>query len=98
MSSRQPFTEDLIVTFVRIGADSNVPELRVPAGTAEAVREQIHAFVAERLGISRFTIQLWPDHGFIDLGTHSAGSFTIRPASAAPSESDGKPPVSGSGG
>lgn len=68
----------IIVTFVRIGQDRNIPELVLPAMSRGQLKETIHNFVSDRLDTSSFTIQLTGDFGFIDLGTHSGGSFLLR--------------------
>lgn len=77
-----PHHGDVVVTFVRIGHDRNIPVLEIPAAPMEIVKKTIHAFVAEHLQSEQFTVQLWNQAGFIDLGTHSAGAFTIYAADA----------------
>lgn len=82
MPVKDPYPEDLVISFVRIGQSQTIPDLDVPAGRPDHVCDVIHRFVAEHLGRDTFTIQLWGEGGFIDMGTHSAGAFRIRTAGA----------------
>lgn len=90
-------TEDLIVTFARIGSDTAVPPLVVRGAPPDEVRQEIHRFVSHRLSGPGFTIQLWEEHGFIDVGTHSAGAFTLRPLSEEPGVLSEQTGVAGEG-
>lgn len=67
----------ITVRLERIGGDRQIPDLAIGPGNLTLVREQIHSFAAKRLGTTAFTVQLWDDHGFLDLATHSAGAFRI---------------------
>lgn len=79
MAALQHEPDEFIITFARIGNNTDVPTLTLPLGPVEEVRRRIHEYVAARLGFSDFSIVLWREHGFIDLGTHSAGAFRIQP-------------------
>lgn len=78
MNHQDRHAGSLLVSFTHIGSDWNVPDLRVPSSGPLAARSRIHEFVAGRMDASRFTIQLLDDGGFIDLGTHNGGCFTLQ--------------------
>lgn len=74
------------INFDRIGRQRNIDPLTVDADNADDLAAKVYRFARPRLASRDVEVfcDLATGHGWITVGFHNGGSFTIIPEGAAP--------------